>query len=369
VGKWHLGYARWDCMPCRRGFDSFMGYTQGSIEYVSHLVSDYPDFMECSDSPDEGLQFKTLGELEGIYSMDVYEERAKTVIENHDQETPLFLYLAIQAPHYPYYAPVRNMDSDCTGDRCTMQGMVRGLEGMLEGVINKMKSVGMWEDTILIFHSDNGALESVVQSNYPLRGWKKYLWDGGVRTAAFVYSPNVEIMPNRGTSSNSLIHVSDWFDTIISMTGGWDKWKAAGKIVPDDLDAIDQSRHILFGEEGVRTNILIHIDPVNQIAAYIKEDYKLLIGNQSNGGASGCSSTQFYPMDINCLDMSEIQLYNLINDPSERTDLYEDNPDIAKGMTDELVSYLSHQKPIQCQLETDSNGYPNSDVPWFLLWL
>ena len=122
VGKWHLGYARWDCMPCRRGFDSFMGYTQGSIEYVSHLVSDYPDFMGCSDSPDEGLKFKTLEKLGGIYSMDVFEERAKNVIEEHNADVPLFLYLAIQAPHSPYYAPLRYMDSrECIGDRLVVQ--------------------------------------------------------------------------------------------------------------------------------------------------------------------------------------------------------------------------------------------------------
>ena len=247
-----------------------------------------------------------------------------------------------------------------------MQGMIRALEAMMEGVINKMKSKGMWEDTLLIFHSDNGAQDSSFQSNHPLRGWKQYLWEGGVRTAAFVYSPNKEIMPNRGTVSNSLIHVSDWFDTMISITGGWDNWEAAGKIKPNDLDSIDQSRHILYGEEGMRTNIMLHIDPVIRVAAYIKADYKLLIGNQSNSAT--CLTTKFYPMDINCIDMSIIQLYNIIDDPSETTDLWEDYPDIASEMTDDLVSYLSHQKPMQCQLAQDPNGYPSSEVPWFLPW-
>ena len=116
VGKWHLGYNRWDCLPCRRGFDSWLGFTQGYIEYVSHECAGYPDFMQCTDNPEDGLQFNTLGELGGIYSMDVYEERAKNIIENHPDDVPLFLYLAQQAPHYPYYAPLRYMDTDCVGD-------------------------------------------------------------------------------------------------------------------------------------------------------------------------------------------------------------------------------------------------------------
>ena len=112
---------------------------------------------------------------------------------------------------------------------------------------------------------------------------------------------------------------------------------------------------------------MLHIDPVRNVAAYIKEDYKLLIGNQSND--ADCSTTQVYPMDINCLDMSIIQLYNIINDPGEQTDIWEDNPDIAKEMTDDLLSYLSHQKPMQCQFETDSNANPSSEVPWYLPWI
>ena len=365
VGKWHLGYNKWKCLPCRRGFDSWLGFTQGYIEYVSHIVDDYPDLLQCSEDGDTGLQFKTLGELKGKYSMDIYEERAKNIIEDHDDEVPLFLYLALQAPHYPYYAPIRYMDEDCGGDRCVMQGMVRAIEGTMEGVINKMKTKGMWKDTILIFHSDNGAENSTFQSNYPLRGYKQHLWEGGVRTAAFVYSPNQQIMPNRG-HSNSLIHVSDWFKTIITMSGGWDNWKAEGKIFPDDLDSIDQTRHILYGEEGARTNIMLHIDPVDRVAAYIKYDYKLLIGEISNHVS--CSTSQVYPLDIDCLDMSQIQLYNIRDDPSERTDVWGDYPDIVNEMTGDLLSYLSHQKPLQCQFKSDPDGFPSSVVPFYLPW-
>ena len=366
VGKWHLGYARWDCLPCRRGFDSFLGLTQGSMGYVSHVHSGYPDLMECSDSVEGGLQFKTLGELGGLYSMDIFEERAKEVVENHSQDKPLFLYLAVQAPHSPFYAPLRYIDGDCVGDRCVMQGMVRAIEGLMLGVINKMKSKGMWEETIMIFHSDNGAPDTAFNSNFPPRGYKQYLWEGGLRNPAFIYSASEELMPNRG-ASNSLIHVSDWFDTIISISGGWDNWDAEGKVRPDDLDSIDQSRHLLYGEEGLRTNIMLHIDPVTHVAAYIKEDYKLLIGNQSY--AADCDSTKSYNISIESLDMNFISLYNIVDDPRENTDLWNDRKEIGNKMIDDLTSYLSHQRKMQCLLRVDSEAFPNSDVPWYLPWM
>ena len=356
-------------MPCRRGFDSFLGLTQSHITYVSHVNSGYPDLMECSDSVEEGLQFKTLGELGGLYSMDICEERAKQIIENHDDEDkPLFLYLAVQAPHSPFYAPLRYMDSECTGERCVMQGMVRAIEALMEGVINKMKSKGMWDDTIMIWHSDNGAPESDFCSNYPLRGYKYYLWEGGVRNPAFIYSPNKDLMPNRG-KSNNLIHVSDWFDTIIGMSGGWDNWEAAGKIKPNDLDSIDQSRHLLHGEDGLRTNIMLHIDPIKHIAAYIKEDYKLLIGDQSYSGT--CDSNLVYNISIESLDMNNILLYNIVQDPSETTDLWEggQHDDVGVEMIDDLLVYMSHQKKMLCLLDVDSEAFPSSDVPWFLPWM
>ena len=102
-------------MGCDELLTTFSGPQQVPFNDMPRCAG-YPDFMQCTDDPEDGLQFNTLGELGGIYSMDVYEERAKNIIENHPDDVPLFLYLAQQAPHYPYYAPLRYMDTDCVGD-------------------------------------------------------------------------------------------------------------------------------------------------------------------------------------------------------------------------------------------------------------
>lgn len=366
IGKWHLGYPRWDCLPCRRGFDTWMGYVNGQISYLSHYLGGYTDFMKCSNDPDEGLQYNLLTNLSGIYSMDIYQSEALKIVKNHNPETPLFLYLAVQTPHSPFYSPTKYMTKGCLSSRCVMQGMIKATEVYIKAVVDSLKKKDMWQDTIMIFHSDNGAMDTDFTSNFPLKGFKSELWDGGVRNPAFVYSENEELMPNRGVKSRSLIHVSDWYKTIIAMSGGWTNWMAAGNIVPNDLDSIDQSGHILFGEEGPRTNIMLHIDPVKRIAAYYKHDYKLLVGDQD--ASESCSSSTFYPLNVESIDLDIIQLYNMVDDPSETTDLWDYYPDIAKNMTDELLSYLSHQKPLQCQLETVEGAYPTTDVPYYLPW-
>ena len=244
--------------------------------------------------------------------------------------------------------------------------MIKATEVYIEAVVNSLKMKGMWQDTIMIFHSDNGAPDTDFNSNYPLKGYKSELWEGALRNPAFVYSENEELMPNRGVKSNALIHVSDWYKTIIAMSGGWTNWKAEGNIVPDDLDSIDQSGHILLGEAGPRRNIMLHIDPVKRIAAYIKDNFKLLVGDQDSSAT--CDSSDFYPLNITSLDLDIIKLYNIMDDPSETTDLWEDYPEIAKNMTEEIKSYLSHQQPMQCQLDAVTGAYPTSEVPYYLPW-
>lgn len=111
---------------------------------------------------------------------------------------------------------------------------------------------------------------------------------------------------------------------------------------------------------------MLHIDPVERVAAYIKEDYKLLVGDQDS--SASCDSSEFYPLNVTSVNFDIIQLFNIMDDPSEETDLWGDYPEIAKNMTEELKSYLSHQEPIQCQLEAVTGAYPNSEVPYYLPW-
>ena len=193
-----------------------------------------------------------------------------------------------------------------------MQAMLTAAEEVLSDVIKYYKKAGLWDDTLLIFHSDNGAPSTTYSSNGFLRGSKGHLWEGGVRTLSFLYSPNKGILPNRGYN-DCYIHVSDWYKTIISISGGWKAfYKTTSHKMPSDLDSIDQSNFLLKGKNKTcpREQIMLHIDPVKRVAGYMKREYKLLVGNQDN--SASCSSSSFYPLDINSIDLSIQHLFKHI---------------------------------------------------------
>ena len=372
VGKWHLGYSRWSCMPCMRGFDTAFGYTSGTTGWITHKVGSYYDFYECATSSEGGLTWDVLTKDKGIYSNFLYNKRIKKIINNHDPKTPLFLYLPMQSVHSSYYAP-ENYYTFTDHKRCTMQAMLNSAEDLIRDVISYFEEAGLWEDTVLLYASDNGGPHSAYHSNGHLRGYKSTLWEGGVRTPSFIYSSNHKIMSDklRGTETNCYFHVADWYQTIISLSGGWQKYeRATGNEMPASLDSRDQSYHLLNEERDTgicpRKQIMLHIDPVKRVAGYYKDGMKLLVGDQDNGNS--CSGTEFYPLNIDSIDLDIIQLFNLTADPNEADDISAGNPDIVADMVFDLTEYLEKQRPLQCQLPTVDGSYPNSVVPYYTPW-
>ena len=95
-----------------RGFDTAYGYVNGEIGYNSHMISGYYDFYECSYSDEEGLNWDILTEDKGIYSLYLYNKRVRHIVQEHDPDQPLFLYLPMQSVHSDYYAPKRFVKSE-----------------------------------------------------------------------------------------------------------------------------------------------------------------------------------------------------------------------------------------------------------------
>jgi arylsulfatase A-like enzyme len=101
--------------------------------------------------------------------------------------------------------------------RKTFAGMVSALDEAVDNVTSTLKDVGMWQDTVLLFNSDNGGpLGSA--NNYPLRGGKFTYWDGGVRIQAFLHTPRVDIIPQSmvGQTWSGLAHTVDIMPTLLA---------------------------------------------------------------------------------------------------------------------------------------------------------
>ena len=77
-------------------------------------------------------------------------------------------------------------------------------------------SSSLWEDTLMIVTTDNGGIPSVGGYNWPLRGHKASLWEGGLRGVGFVHG---KMLQKTGVKCRELLHVTDWYPTLLYLTG------------------------------------------------------------------------------------------------------------------------------------------------------
>jgi arylsulfatase A-like enzyme len=183
IGKWHLGYRK-ESFPTRFGFDAFIGFVAGNIDYFAHT--------DRLGNPDLWNGEEPLKDER--YMTDLIAEEAVAFLTRH-QEEPFFLYLPFNAPHDPYQGPNdRASAGDQTLTRQTnrtrekFKEMVESLDENIGEVIAHLKKTGLSDNTIVFFMSDNGGLP-VVARNAPFSGFKTELWEGGLRTTLLAWGP------------------------------------------------------------------------------------------------------------------------------------------------------------------------------------
>ena len=394
VGKWHIGYYEEQLIPTRRGFDSFFGYLNGGEDYYSHRLctnvgnsfglfnDDYSNIWKLNkdSSVVNGLYEKDMKQefcgldlrsnetvargYAGHYSTHLFTQKAVDIIQSHARKQhtePFFLYLAFQAVHSPLEVPeayTKPYASIKDKKRRIYAGMITCMD---EGVLNitiALEKYGLWNNTILIFSTDNGGEVAEGGNNWPLRGWKWSLWEGGMRGVGFVNSP---LIKHRGTVNNGLMHVSDWFPTILALAGG--------NATALNVDGFDVWNSISIGEPSPRKEILHNIDPLmpkhgsrlniskfdNRMRAAIRVgDWKLITGNPLQG------SWIAPPEDLGNHSIPDpdpksknIWLFNITDDPNEKTDVFEYHRDIAFGLLNKLAEYQATSVPAR---------YPKDDA-------
>jgi len=303
VGKWHLGICNEAYLPFNRGFDTFYGMYNGGEDHYTHLRYDPVDIFH------PGYDFYEQDKIDrtasGIYSTFLFSERATELIKNHDKtEGPMFLYLAMQNVHQPLQVPVEYEEPFNNIEdrrRRTYLGMVNVMDEAIGNVTSALESAGMMDNTIIVFSTDNGGWLPFAAENYPLRGGKTTLWEGGTRGAAFVYGGDL-LKHRSGTISNALVHAVDWLPTLFHAAGGsTDNLR--------DIDGVNQWGTLLGESDSARDTILYNIDPIANNAAIRMGDFKLIVGNPE----------QQIPQ--NATEEKQKLLFNLKDDPTESNDL------------------------------------------------
>ncbi|XP_077545815.1 arylsulfatase I-like [Haemaphysalis longicornis] len=282
VGKWHLGFFKETYTPTFRGFDSFLGHYTEGIDYYNHSA--------YYDGGHVGLDFwlnrNPLRSADGQYSTNLYGQRAKYIVENRNKSKPLFLYFAHQAtqqgsiPGRELQAPQENIQKfPYIGERnrTIYAGMVDAVDQTVGELVEALYKEGMLNNTIFVFSADNGGRpwgENAARSfNWPLRGAKGTLFEGGIRAAGFVWSP---LLKQKRRVSRNLMHIVDWLPTLYAAAGG--DVKDLGP-----LDGFDMWRRLSMDQETPRKEVLCNIDSIEGTSGIILDGYKLVLGTAIGG--------------------------------------------------------------------------------------
>ncbi len=220
-GKWHLGYQP-KFNPVHQGFDQFRGYVSGNVDFFSHVdqVGKY-DWWEGDKQIEE----------EG-YVTHLITKHSVKFIEEH-QDRPFCLYVAHEAPHYPYQGP-GDKPLRTVGGKFNNQGarkdiaqaykeMVEAMDDGVGEIVAALKKHDLEEDTLVMFFSDNGANQR--GSNGALRGHKGSVWEGGHRVPCLARWPGVI---EAGETTDVMTITLDIFPTLVELAGA--KHSPQGKI-------------------------------------------------------------------------------------------------------------------------------------------
>eukprot|EP01084_Bolivina_argentea_P049375 90815_1 len=358
IGKWHVGYGAMNMTPTGRGWDDYYGFYLGAEDYYYHNVSGGFDLV-YNNIPQQ--------QSNGTYTSDLFFGYFNNYLlkhyDNNFNQKPLFMYLALQTIHAPIQKPpLINMNhmnmSDLYNKNCGHINdqyrmwycqKLQYVDVYIGDIINLYKKLNMWNDTLLIVTTDNGAMPNwnatgiwnvsdgrSVGQNYPLRAGKMTLFQGGVLGLAFVSGP---LIPQTliGTKNNNLFDAIDWFPSILSFIGYND-------LIPNNLDGRNIMKSLLNNETFNRSSIILfeNFDIEEDISdgsliegAIINNEWKYIHGGQPYN----C----YYPHPPNtiiCLhneSVSDKYLFNIKHDPFEANNLVEKYPEIVTFMIDLMV--------------------------------
>ena len=296
-GKWHLGYDP-KFSPIKQGFDEFIGFVSGNVDYHSHLDQEgYEDWWKGDTLyPETG------------YSTDLISKHSVDFIKKNKDENFL-LYVAHESPHYPLQGRKSKVIREKGKD------FIRGvpenkneiykemIEVMDEGVgeiIKTLIELDLEKKTIIFFFSDNGGTRS--GNNGQLRGFKGGLYEGGHRVTSLVWSPS--LIKSRQKRNETLMTM-DILPTIAEFIGG---------NIPNDIDGLSFKNHLLV-KEKIQARSLFWEYGSNY--AVRKNNWKLIIHKRKE----------------------KPELFDLNNDLNESKDLFNLHPELAEELINEIKNW------------------------------
>ena len=224
TGKWGLGEPETTGEPLKQGFDEWFGYLN---QRRAH--SYYPVYLWKQDQ-----QFPLENNANGArktYSHDLFADFALEFIERN-QASSFFLYVPFTIPHDAFEVPELGSyetEVDWTEEERTYAAMVSRMDRDIGRILDLLERLGLAENTIVFFCSDNGAVrrwEGRFDSSGILRGHKRDLYEGGIRTPMIVRYPGV-------ITAEEVNHTPWYFADVLPTLA-----EIAQAPVPGDIDGV-----------------------------------------------------------------------------------------------------------------------------------
>jgi arylsulfatase A-like enzyme len=330
VGKWHLGDRIVDRsnLPTRRGFDHYRGFIGSAGDYYSHDASNYAwpgtglvmhDETVLAESAHQGTHWT---DLFTPWAVDYITERTT------NQTQPFYLQLAYTAPHDPVQAPQAYVDAvlarepGIDPDRAALVALIEHMDDSIATVIQTLKDRGVYDDTLIVFTSDNGGFLRHEANNGPYRGGKLDVYEGGIRVPAAVSWPG---RIASGTATDEVAVTMDLYPTIAEILGVHIAHPIDGRSILGTLRQTNPSypeRDLIFEN---RSTIREHRYEMSY--ALRRGDWKL--ANDLPGGV--------------------YELYDLASDPQETHDLAGAQPAVFANLMAALEDHITRSAQIPWQ--------------------
>nr|XP_037282346.1 arylsulfatase B-like [Rhipicephalus microplus] len=198
--------------------------------------------------------------------------------------------------------------------------MLNALDEAVGRIEKALLHYGYWNNTLLVFSSDNGGQILFGGNNWPLRGNKNTLWEGGTRVPAFVAGP---VLKKSGYTNNKVVHAVDWFPTLLDAAGKRDE--------PGSIDGVNQWKVLSEDAAQVRHRFVYNIRKRAHLEGAIRDgDYKFILGDA--GHPNGWYPEPDFDEHFKKQDFGNISraLFNVRTDPEEKHDLSSSQPQLVK---------------------------------------
>lgn len=344
IGKWHLGDAP-VYHPNARGFDEFYGFLGGGHSY-------FPDQYRATYEKLKKKNVKRIWEYltplehngkqvrETEYITDALSREAVNFIDKAAmKQQPFFLYLAYNAPHTPLEATAEDLAKFShikDKKRRTYAAMVYAVDRGVAKVTEALKKNGQYENTMLVFLSDNGGKLSQGAENTPLKEGKGSAHEGGHRVPMMVHWPK-NVKP--GQTYPHPISALDLYPTFSSIAGAS---LPKGKL----LDGVDFS-HTLNTQKSARPDGSIYV-------------------MRHRGGGHDVSVRRDQYKAVRTVKTKKWQLYDVDKDLGEKNDISAQHPQLLQDMINDMAHWSwSNVQPQWFHIHEEGDAWRKDAMPRF----